>query len=65
MDRDRDDDRLDRDDVENDATRDRDRDRDRKKSDLEEKSPGAKLHFGSAGSGGAEYEQIPGEDEEP
>jgi hypothetical protein len=61
MDRDRDDDRLDRDEAENDATRDRDRDR--KKSRLEEKSPGAKLHFGSAGSGGAEFEQIPGEEE--
>ena len=67
MDRDREDadrydDRLDRDEADKDAARER---RDKKKSHLEDESPGARLHFGSAGSGGAEFEQIPDKDEEP
>jgi hypothetical protein len=67
MDRDRKDgerhdDRLDRDEAAKDAARER---HDKAKSHAEDESPGARLHFGSAGSGGAEYEQIPETDEEP
>jgi hypothetical protein len=61
-DADRHDDRLDRDEADKDAVREH---RDKKKSRSEDESPGARLHFGSAGSGGAEFEKIPEAEEEP
>jgi hypothetical protein len=62
MARDNDDANRSKDELDRQATNRTDRDRDDRQAAQRpagDESPGSKLHFGSAGSGGAEFEPIP------